>query len=88
MYQAKKYTNIPLALGLCGLLAVETSGPHAEFVAVSPTIGIVSAAFTNTAAGMLVSAPKPFETLTPVEIKIPQDRLVVQTAGLLPSIKK
>jgi hypothetical protein len=88
MYQPKKYIDIPLALGLCGLLAVEISKQHAEFVAVSPTIDIVGAAFTNTAAGMLVSVPQSLESLTSVEIKIPQHRLLVQTTGLLLSIKR
>jgi len=79
--------DISIALGLCRLLAVETSNPHAEFVAVSPTVEM-TAALTNTAAAAFVNAPGPFESFTPVEIKAPHNRLVVQTAGLLLLIKK
>lgn len=87
MSQAKKCVDISIALGLCGLLAVEASKPHAEFAAVSPTIEM-TAALTNTAAAVFTNAPSPFESFTPVEIRIPYDRLVVQTAGLLLLIKK
>jgi len=87
-YQPKKYIDIPVALGLCGLLAFEATKPHAEFVAVSPTIEIAAAAFTNTAAAVSVSVPGSLETFTPVKIKIPYNRLVVQTAGLLLPIRK
>ena len=83
MHPAKKY----VVLGLCGLLALESSNPHASFVVVSPTIEM-TAALTNTTAAAFFSAPGPFKSFTPVEIKIPHDRLVIQTAGLLFPIKQ
>jgi hypothetical protein len=88
MNRSKKYINGPIALCLCGLLAAETSKPHAEFVAVSPTIQITAVALSNTAAATFVSPSGNFESFTPVEIKIPHDRLVLQTTGLLLPIAK
>jgi hypothetical protein len=78
------YLKTSIALGLsAGLLAGEVFGEsaltHGEFVAVSPT-PMPNVAVTNTTAAVISSR---FESFRPVEVKIPQDRLVVNTAGLM-----
>ena len=81
----KKYVALPIVAGITvGLLADELLGegnPHAEFVAVSPT------SFSNISMGTstvnVVVYDSEFSNFTPVEWKIPQQRAVVQTAGLV-----
>jgi hypothetical protein len=87
MIYFKKEVVLPLTFGLCGLLVFETSKPHAGFIAVSPTVH-VGAALSSTAAATMVTRSGAFENFTPAEMRIPHDRLVVQTAGPLLPIKK
>jgi hypothetical protein len=81
-----KCIEIPLVLGLsAGLLVGEAFGesklPHGEYVAVSPTpMPNVAAAAAKTIA-LVVN--RTHENITPVESRIPQDHLIVNTTGLV-----
>jgi len=82
-----KCIEIPLVLGLsAGILVGEVFGesmlPHGEFVAVSPT-PMPNVVVTNTTAHVLTGV---YESVSPVEWKIPQDHLVVDTTGFVPPV--
>jgi len=80
----KRYLMIPIAVGVsAALLAGEALGestlPHGEFVAVSPT-PMPNVALTNTTAAQMGHS---FDNYISVEWKIPQDHLVVNVRGLV-----
>jgi len=84
----KKYVEIPIVVGLVGLLVgdvVAETLPHGEFVAVSPSpmmnIAVSNAAASTISASYLGASY--FESFTPVEVKIPHDHLVVDPIGLV-----
>jgi hypothetical protein len=73
----KKVVVLTLSGALAAELWLGESQPHAEFLAVAPSAGFNSnIAMSNTASVQV------FDAYTPVELKRPHDRLVVQTIEL------
>jgi hypothetical protein len=81
-----KYMAVPIALGVSvSLVMGEGLGegkPHAEFLAVSPGLS-ANIASSNVAATTIYSTSNGPANFVPLERKIPCDRLVTETAGLV-----